>query len=131
MRRTAHAVPSLCAAGATVVRTRSTQAPDLTPSIRGCADAGVAEAPFVAEQPDGWSVGAGTSTGEPRPGAQALQPSLTRFVSTPPLKRHVSPGSRGWLPRMQYVVVVEAGLLEMLISTVPEPRHFIPWTLWK
>ena len=77
VRRTAHAVPILCAPGATVVWTRSTHAPDLTPSIRGWfADAGIAETSFLAEQPDGWSVGAGTFTGEPQP----LRPGSRLFT---------------------------------------------------
>lgn len=68
VRRTAQAVPSLCVAGATVIWTRSTHAPDLTPRIRGWfAEAGVAETSFLAEQPEGWSVGAGTFTGQPQP----------------------------------------------------------------
>ena len=83
IRRTAHAVPSLCAPAAAVIWTRSTHAPDLTPSIRGWfADAGVTETSFLAEQPNGWSVGAGIFTGEPqpmRPGAR-----LFTFSTRPP-----------------------------------------------
>ena len=79
IRRTAQAVPTLCAPGATVVWTRSTHAPDLTPSIRRWfADAGVTETSFLAEKPDGWSVSAGTFTGEPQP----LRPGLRLFTFT-------------------------------------------------
>ena len=83
VRRTAHAVPTLCAPGATVVWPRSTHTPDLTPNIRGWfADARIAETSFLAEQPDGWSVGAGTFTGEPQP----LRPGsrLFTFSTRPP-----------------------------------------------
>ncbi len=79
VRRTAHAVPQLCAAGATVVWTRSTHAPDLTPRVRAWfAEAGVVETSFVAEQPGGWSVGAGTFAGEPEP----LCPGVRLFTFT-------------------------------------------------
>lgn len=72
------------------------------------------------------------TTGPLRAGRiQLLQLSLTTPVSTPPLKRQLSPGRLGWLPLRQYVVVVEDGLLEMLISTFLEPFHFIPGELWK
>jgi hypothetical protein len=75
--RTAAAVPQLCAPGATVVWTRSTHAPDLTPAVRRWfAEAGVAETAFVTEGPGGWSVGAGTFGGEPRP----LVPDRRLFV---------------------------------------------------
>jgi hypothetical protein len=68
VRRTALAVPQLCAPGGTVIWTRSTHAPDLTPRIRGWfAEASVVETSFVVEQPGGWSVGAGTFTGQPQP----------------------------------------------------------------
>lgn len=83
VRRTAFAVPQLCAAGATVVWTRSTHAPDLTPRIRTWfAEAGVVESSFVAEQPEGWSVGAGTFTGEPQPLQVGVR--LFTFTTRPP-----------------------------------------------
>jgi hypothetical protein len=58
--RTVAAVPSLLAAGGTVVWTRGTRAPDLTPRVRSWfAEVGVAETAFVAAPTPGWSVGAG------------------------------------------------------------------------
>jgi hypothetical protein len=68
IERTAGAVPQLCAPGATVVWTRSTHAPDLTPAVRKWfAEAGVLETAFVTEGPAGWAVGAGTSHGQLQP----------------------------------------------------------------
>lgn len=85
VRRAAAAVPGLCAYGATVVWTRSTHAPDLTPSIRRwLKDAGVTETSFVAEQPEGWSVGAGVFTGEPRPLPEGVR--LFAFTTRPPVR---------------------------------------------
>jgi len=86
VRRTAHAVPQLCAPGAAIVWTRSTHAPDLTPRIRGWfAEAGAAEASFVAEQPEGWSVGAGTFRGDPQPLRAGMR--LFTFTTRPPQDR--------------------------------------------
>ncbi|WP_214402059.1 hypothetical protein, partial [Pseudonocardia lacus] len=73
--RTAAAVPALLAPGGTVVWTRGTWAPDLTPRLRGwLGDAGVEETSFVtgarAGQPvadGGWSVGAGVLRGPSTP----------------------------------------------------------------
>lgn len=77
--RTAAAVPQLCAQGATVIWTRSTHAPDLTPAVRTWfADAGVVETAFVTEGPGGWAVGAGTFHGQPR----ALEPGYRLFTFT-------------------------------------------------
>lgn len=62
VRRTVRAAPSLLATGGTVIWTRHTRAPDLTPRVRSWfAGVGVDEAAFVAV-PDpgpGWAVGAG------------------------------------------------------------------------
>ncbi|MDT7553757.1 MAG: hypothetical protein QOI16_2293 [Pseudonocardiales bacterium] len=61
--RTITAVPSLLTAGGTVVWTRHTGAPDITPRIRTWfAEAGVAETAFVTGRPyaQKWAVGAGT-----------------------------------------------------------------------
>lgn len=83
VERTAGAVPQLCAAGATVVWTRSTHAPDLTPAVRRWfARAGVVETAFVVEGPGGWSVGAGTFAGEPQPLVPGRR--LFTFSTRPP-----------------------------------------------
>jgi len=77
--RTAGAVPQLCAPGATVVWTRSTHAPDLTPAVRKWfAEAGVVETAFVTEGAGGWAVGAGTFHGQPQP----LVPGCRLFTFT-------------------------------------------------
>ena len=79
VQRTAEAVPQLCARGATVVWTRSTHAPDLTPAVRRWfGRAGVVETAFVTEEPGGWAVGAGTFHGEPQP----LVPGRRLFTFT-------------------------------------------------
>ncbi|GAA3051243.1 hypothetical protein GCM10010464_14500 [Pseudonocardia yunnanensis] len=58
--RTIAAVPALLVAGGTVVWTRSTREPDVTPRLRSWfSDAGVAETAFVAAPKPGWAVGAG------------------------------------------------------------------------
>lgn len=64
----AAAVPSLLAPGGTVVWTRGTGEPDLTPRVREWfAAAGVRETAFVAGSRPGWSVGAGVLDGSSRP----------------------------------------------------------------
>jgi predicted nicotinamide N-methyase len=68
VRRTIDTLPRLCAAGATVIWTRTRRAPDLTPTIRGwLADAGFTERAFVAPQDVLFSVGVHRFTGTPRP----------------------------------------------------------------
>ena len=53
------ALPALLAPGGTVIWTRHTRPPDLTPSIRTwLADVGAEEVAFVSAPPPGWSVGA-------------------------------------------------------------------------
>jgi hypothetical protein len=60
VERTVRAVPSLLASGGTVIWTRSTRAPDLTPHIRSWfKEVGVEEVSFAAAPAPGWSVGAG------------------------------------------------------------------------
>jgi len=82
VRRTAHAVPQLCAPGATVVWTRSTHAPDLTPRVRAWfTEAGIVETSFVVEQPGGWSVGAGTFTDRMQPLSTGMR--LFTFTTRP------------------------------------------------
>lgn len=83
VERTVRAAPSLCAADATVIWTRSTHAPDLTPAIRRWAsESGLTETAFVTEGPGGWSVGAAVLTGDP----QHLTPGrrLFSFSRRPP-----------------------------------------------
>jgi hypothetical protein len=64
----AAAVPSLLAPGGTVIWTRGTREPDLTPRVRSWfAGAGVRETAFVAGPRPGWSVGAGVLDGPARP----------------------------------------------------------------
>jgi hypothetical protein len=68
IRRSVAALPQLCARDATVIWTRTREAPDLTPAIRGWfADAGFVEEAF--EAPDGvlFSVGVHRFAGEPKP----------------------------------------------------------------
>jgi hypothetical protein len=60
VERTVAAVPSMLATGGTVIWTRNTRAPDLTPRVRSWfAEVGVVETAFVTAPPPGWSVGAG------------------------------------------------------------------------
>lgn len=83
VERTARAAPQLCAPGATVLWTRSTHEPDLTPAIRRWfAEAGAVETAFVAEGDGGWSVGAGVFGGDPQPLARAER--LFSFTTRPP-----------------------------------------------
>lgn len=83
VERTLGAVPQLCAPGATVVWTRSTHAPDLTPAVRRwSARAGVVETAFVTGGPDSWSVGAGTFAGAPHPFVPGRR--LFTFTRRPP-----------------------------------------------
>jgi len=68
IRTSVAALPRLCARDATVIWTRTREAPDLTPAIRGWfADAGFVEVAF--EAPDGvlFSVGVHRFAGEPQP----------------------------------------------------------------
>lgn len=68
VRTTVAALPRLCAAGATVIWTRTRRAPDLTPAVRTWfAEAGFAEQAFHA--PDGvlFAVGVHRLTAPPQP----------------------------------------------------------------
>ncbi|HEY0697695.1 MAG TPA: SAM-dependent methyltransferase [Micromonospora sp.] len=68
VRRTVTALPQLCADGATVIWTRTRQAPDLTPALRGwLRSAGFAEEAFHAPDDVLFSVGVHRFTGVPRP----------------------------------------------------------------
>jgi hypothetical protein len=66
---TVAAVPTLLAPGGTVIWTRGTREPDMTPRVRSWfAAAGVRETAFVANEPrPSWSVGAGVLDGPSRP----------------------------------------------------------------
>lgn len=76
VQATIAALPRLCAAGATVIWTRTRQAPDLTPAIRGWfAETGFAERAFHAPGDAMFSVGVHEFLGEPLP----LEPSGTMF----------------------------------------------------
>lgn len=79
--RTVRTVPSLLAGGGTVVWTRHTHEPDLTPRIRAWfVEAGVSETGFVSgrDTGHGWAVGTGSLSTPSRP----LGPDrrLFRFV---------------------------------------------------
>ncbi|MFI0791926.1 SAM-dependent methyltransferase [Micromonospora rubida] len=68
VRRTVAALPQLCAAGATVIWTRTRRAPDLTPALRGwLRDAGFVERAFHAPEDVLFSVGVHRFAGTPRP----------------------------------------------------------------
>jgi hypothetical protein len=65
---TVAAVPALLAPGGTVIWTRGTRDPDLTPRVRSWfAGAGVRETSFVTGPRPGWSVGAGVLDDASRP----------------------------------------------------------------
>ncbi len=68
VERTIAAAPQLCAAGATVIWTRTRRAPDLTPSIRGWFErAGFDEVAFDAPEGFEFSVGVHRLRGPGRP----------------------------------------------------------------
>ncbi|HEV2889534.1 MAG TPA: SAM-dependent methyltransferase [Frankiaceae bacterium] len=77
VRRTVLALPTLCAPGATVIWTRHTKAPDLTPSVRAWfAESGFEERAFDAPDGEWWSVGVHVLVGEPA----AFVPGLRLFA---------------------------------------------------
>lgn len=81
---TVQALPSLCAPGATVVWTRGTFAPDLTPAIRSWFEAGgFTELRFVAVPDTTIGVGANLLTTPPRP----FDPNVRLFTFLPKEKR--------------------------------------------
>ena len=68
VRRTVESLPQLCAAGATVIWTRSRREPDLTPAIRGWfSGAGFAARSFDAPDNALFSVGVHVLTRDPMP----------------------------------------------------------------
>jgi hypothetical protein len=84
IRNTVSQVPSLCAPDATVIWTRGTFAPDLTPTI--CAwfrESGFAELDFVAIPNTTVGVGANRLTSEPR----AFDPGVQLFTFLPARER--------------------------------------------
>lgn len=79
VERTVHALPGLCAAGATVIWTRSRRAPDRTPVIRQWfADAGFTERAFHAPDDVEFSVGVHKMTVGPQP--LTRHGTLFRFI---------------------------------------------------
>lgn len=88
VRATVATLPQLCAAGATVIWTRSRRAPDLTPAIRAWfAETGFEERAFHA--PDGvlFSVGVhrfGGTPAEPEPGRRMFSDSANPSSPVPP-----------------------------------------------
>jgi hypothetical protein len=73
-------LPALCAPGATVIWTRGTFAPDLTPTIRAWfAVAGFSELDFIATPETTIGVGANRLTSPPRP----FEPGLRLFTFLP------------------------------------------------
>jgi hypothetical protein len=80
IRRTVAALPSLCAPGATVIWTRGTFAPDLTPAIRSWFEAsGFTELSFVAVPDTTIGVGANLLTSPPLPS----DPNVRLFTFLP------------------------------------------------
>jgi hypothetical protein len=68
IRSTVFALPQLCAPGATVIWTRTREAPDLTPTLRGWfAEAGFVEDAFEAPEGVRFSVGVHRLAAAPQP----------------------------------------------------------------
>lgn len=68
VQRTINALPQMCAAGATVIWTRTRRAPDLTPAVREwLAEAGFVQDAFEAPEDARFSVGVHRFEGVPRP----------------------------------------------------------------
>jgi hypothetical protein len=79
VRRTIRCLPRICAAGATVIWTRSRRVPDLTPSIRRwLSQAAFVEQSFDAPRDVLFSVGVYRFAGAPQPPLPGLQ--LFRFA---------------------------------------------------
>jgi hypothetical protein len=80
---TIRALPQLCAAGATVIWTRTRRAPDLTPSVRTwLANAGFSELAFTAPDDVLFSVGVHRFTGTPQP--LATSGKIFQFITRGP-----------------------------------------------
>ena len=80
VHRTVEQLPSLCAPDATVIWTRGTFPPDLTPAIRAWfEDSGFSELAFVAIPDTTVGVGANLLTSPPR----AFDPSVRLFTFLP------------------------------------------------
>jgi MFS family permease len=77
VQRTVSALPSLCAAGATVIWTRHRRDPDLTPAIRSWfTEAGFEEVAFTSPGPDRFAVGVHRLVASPLP----FRPGLRLFA---------------------------------------------------
>ena len=88
VRHTVESLPALCAPGATVIWTRGTFEPDLTPAIREWFTAsGFSELAFVAIPETTAAVGADQLASPP----QAFVPDVTLFTF---LSRHARPSQR-------------------------------------
>jgi hypothetical protein len=84
IHRTVEALPSLCAPGATVIWTRGTFAPDLTPAIRTWFEhSGFSELAFVAIPDTTVGVGANLLMSPPR----AFDPNVRLFTFLPRAER--------------------------------------------
>jgi len=84
VHRTVEQLPSLCAPDATVIWTRGTFPPDLTPAIRGWfEDSGFSELAFVAIPDTTVGVGANLLTSPPR----AFDPNVRLFTFLPRAER--------------------------------------------
>jgi hypothetical protein len=80
VHRTVAHLPALCAPGATVIWTRGTFAPDLTPTIRTWfGDAGFSELEFIAIPNTTVGVGANRLTSAPQP----FEPDIRLFTFLP------------------------------------------------
>ncbi len=89
VRQTIRCLPELCAPDATVIWTRGTFAPDLTPAIRDWFTAsGFSELAFTAIPDTTAAVGADRLTSEPQP----FEPDVSLFTF---LARHRRPSQRG------------------------------------
>ncbi len=105
VHRTVAHLPALCAPGATVIWTRGTFAPDLTPTIRAWfAVAGFSELDFVATPETTIGVGANRLTSPPRP----FEPDLRLFT---------------FLPREQRPSQVSASVRSPAGGSPPQPPH--------
>jgi hypothetical protein len=85
IRRTVHALPTLCAPRGTVIWTRHPHPPDRTVDIRRwLGETGFAEIAFVREPEAGFAVGAHRLEGPPRPYAREVR--LFHFVGAANLR---------------------------------------------
>ena len=84
VKRTVDQLPALCAAGATVIWTRGTFEPDLTPNIRAWFEgSGFAELAFIAIPNTTAGVGAAQLVASPR----TFEPAVRLFTFLPSEER--------------------------------------------